>query len=115
MAEVMAFARHRAAVYQQTVPRMQEILAVRRMRMQQSQAALLAGVRLMGSDLLVGASQASGSAYWTYGNASVGYGWATRAGAHGAQIFNEGMGMDVAGGGEMMEIARLEKMWMAVE
>ncbi|KAL2785384.1 hypothetical protein BJX66DRAFT_314985 [Aspergillus keveii] len=115
MDEFMAFARHRSAVYQQTVPRMQEILAVMRMRLQKSQAALLTGVRLMGSDLVVAASQASGYSYWRYGNASVGYGWATRAGAHGQQIFNEGMGMNVADGGVMEEIARLEKMWMAVE
>ncbi|KAL3441408.1 hypothetical protein BJX65DRAFT_288601, partial [Aspergillus insuetus] len=112
MDEFMAFARHRAVVYQQTVPRMQEILAVMRMRMQQRETALLAGLRLTGSDLLVGASQ-SGT-YTTYGNASVGYGWATRAGAHGAQMFNQGMSMNVVDGGEMMQVAQLEKMWKAV-
>ncbi|KAL2822922.1 hypothetical protein BJX63DRAFT_417337 [Aspergillus granulosus] len=113
MTDFMAFARHRSAVYQQTVPRMQEILAYTKMRMEQRQTALLAGVMLTGADNVVGASQAVN--WTTYGNAGVGYGWATMAGAQGAQMFNQGMGMNVVNGGEMMQVARLEEMWKAVE
>ncbi|KAL2840896.1 hypothetical protein BJY01DRAFT_257236 [Aspergillus pseudoustus] len=111
--EFMAFARHRSAVYQQTVPRMQEILAYTKMRMEQRQTALLAGVMMTGASNVVGASQAVN--YTTYGNASVGYGWATMSGAQGAQMLNQGMGMNVVDGGEMMQVAQLEKMWKEVE
>ncbi|KAL3456053.1 hypothetical protein BJX64DRAFT_297066 [Aspergillus heterothallicus] len=113
MTEFMAFARHRGAIYQQTVPRMQEILAYTKMRMAQRQTALLAGAMLTGADGIVGASQAVN--HTTYGNASVGYGWATMSGAHGAQMFNQGLSMNVVDGGEMMQVAQLEKMWKEVE
>ncbi|KKK24018.1 hypothetical protein AOCH_002782 [Aspergillus ochraceoroseus] len=113
MTDFVTFAKHRAAVYAQTVPRMHEILAMTKMRMQQKQTLLMAGIMLQGADNIVGASRAPG--YTTYGNSSIGYGFATQAGAQGAMQFGQGLNMSVVDGGEMMQVQQLEKMWKEVE
>ncbi|EAW08777.1 uncharacterized protein ACLA_097130 [Aspergillus clavatus NRRL 1] len=114
LAEFTAFAKHRSAVYAQTVPRMQEILAMAKMRMEQKQTLMMSSIMLQGASNVVGASQSADFSHTLYGNAALGY-HATPAGAQGAAQFDQALGINPVQGGEMMQVAQLEAMWKQVE
>ncbi|TFK56836.1 hypothetical protein OE88DRAFT_61960 [Heliocybe sulcata] len=106
-------ARERMQVYWATVPRCQMILETMKMRMSVRNTNLLAATMVMGADGVVGA--ASGGSHTHYGNAAVGYGWNTMAGAQAAVQSQAAMGMNVMPGNEMVEVAQLEALWKQVE
>ncbi|KAJ6020172.1 hypothetical protein N7499_003467 [Penicillium canescens] len=72
MSYVTEFAKHRATVYAQTVPRIQVILATIQMRMNQKKALLINSLTLQASDNLVALTK--GPSCSRYGNSDIGYG-----------------------------------------
>jgi hypothetical protein len=60
MTEFMESARHRAAVYEQSMQRIQETLALTKMRLQQQQMLLMSDLMLQGSDYAIAAVQGPG-------------------------------------------------------
>lgn len=115
MSAFVAFAKHRAQIYAQTVPAMQQMLAMAKMRMEQQQTLMLSSVMLQGADNVVGASRPVGMGYDLYGNGNVGFHYATPAGATGAAQFQQALGITSVQGGEMMQVAQLEALWQSVE
>ena len=84
MTEFTEFAKHRAAVYVQTVPRMLEIVAMTKLRAQQQQTLLMSGLTLQGGDYAIAAVGGPGH-HTMYGNSSIAYNFVTMAGAQGTK------------------------------
>ena len=95
------------------MPQSQQILALAKMRLQQQQTLTMSGLMLQGGNYAVAAVQGLG--HNRYGNASIGYNYATMSGAQGAQQFHQGMNMNVVNGGDMALVAQLEQRWKEVE
>ncbi|OJJ46405.1 hypothetical protein ASPZODRAFT_151960 [Penicilliopsis zonata CBS 506.65] len=114
LASFTAAAQHRTSVYAQTVPHMQELLAMARMRLAQKQTLLFSSVMLQGANNIVEASRAPRTQTTTYGNSQVGY-HATPAGAQGARDWHQANNITVVPGNEMVVVAQLEAMWKEVE
>lgn len=115
MAEFIAFAKHRNAVYEQTVPHMQRILAMSKMRLRQKQTLMMSSIILQGSDNLVSLTQDPSQNHTLYGNSDVGYSYATDVGVLGAQQFKQALGIPVVQRNEMAQLAQLEAIWKQVE
>lgn len=94
-------------------PHDQEIMALTKVRLQQQQMLIMSCLTLQGGDYAVAAVQGPG--HDRYGNASIGYKYATMSGAQGAQQFHQGMNMNVVSGVDMALVAQLEQMWKEVE
>ncbi|EEA19139.1 hypothetical protein TMatcc_010315 [Talaromyces marneffei ATCC 18224] len=101
------------AICKQTLPRIQSIMALTRMRLQQQQMLMMSGLMLQGLDYTVTAVQGPG--HDRYGFASIGYNYATMSGVQGAQQYHQGMNMNVVNGGDVVLVAQLEQMWKEVE
>lgn len=109
-----AASRHRTQVYLQTMPEINNIMAVMRMRMQQKGTMLLASTGLMGAGAIASAARAPGY-HHHYGNSSIGYGYDNMASAEGAMMAQKANGIHPVGAGEYMRVAQLEAIWKEVE
>lgn len=115
LTDFTAFAQHRHTIYQQTIPQMRQIVEITKLRMQTKQTLMISGIMLQGGDNLVSAARNPGTSHYTYGNSAIGYGFATSAGAHGAQQTNQASSMSIVDGDEMAQLAQLEAIWKQVE
>ncbi|KAH8811352.1 hypothetical protein F5884DRAFT_897786 [Xylogone sp. PMI_703] len=106
-------AKQRLQVYAATMPRIEMILAMMRMRATQRATLFASSTMLQGGDNIVGA--ASGPTPYSYGNSTVGYGFATASGVQGAMQFNQALAMNPVPGNEYVEVMQLEAAWKEVE
>jgi hypothetical protein len=112
--EFVAAAQHRTAVYTKTVPTMQQLVAQARLRFVRKETLLRSSVMLHGANNVAAASRMPGSQTTMYGNDRVGW-WETMAGAEGAEDWEKANKINIVPGNEMVQVARLEAMWKAVE
>lgn len=114
LSEFIAAAQHRSAVYTRTVPVIQRLQAQARLRFVKQQTLRGSSVMLHGADIVAAASRMPGSETTVYGNDRVGW-WDTLAGAEGAEDWEKANKINIVPGNEMVQVARLEAMWKAVE
>ncbi|EED13575.1 conserved hypothetical protein [Talaromyces stipitatus ATCC 10500] len=104
--------RQRMQVYQATVPRMRQILAITKMRANTQATLFMSSIMLQGANNIVSAS-ASHHPY-QYGNAQLGW-WDTPVGAQGAAQFQQAVSMNIAPTGDMAEMTQLGAIWKQYE
>ncbi|KAH7029063.1 uncharacterized protein B0I36DRAFT_324978 [Microdochium trichocladiopsis] len=113
---LLAHARHRHAVYAQTIPQVQMIKQMREMQMMQSLHSGMMGLMYQGSSAIQ--SIAGNNDGYSYGSSTLG--WHDNAnGATSAAFFDQsraqGMGMVAGTAGDMAMARRLLEQWQAVE
>lgn len=120
LANFIAYREHRTQVFIETVPVMEQLLAAAQMRLFQQQRLNQNSSFYSNLDRM--SSAASGIHYGplpayttTYGNASVGYGFATPWGVEGAEYGRQAAAVAGQGGGDFARVAYLEARWKEVE
>ncbi|KOS23203.1 hypothetical protein ESCO_004014 [Escovopsis weberi] len=114
LGEFKAFMEKRLQIYVQTVPQMDMILAMKKMKMQTAMTQGLVSTMYHGMDGLLQASNATDG--YLHGNSQIGW-HATSQGAQGAQAFNNMQAgfMNANRADEWMQMAQLEMIWKQVE
>lgn len=120
LATFIAYREHRTQVFIETVPVMDQLLAAAQMRLFQQQRLNTTSSFYSNLDRM--SSAASGIHYGplptyttTYGNSSVGYGFATPWGVEGAEYGRQAAAVAGQGGGDSARVAYLEARWKEVE
>lgn len=120
LADFISYREHRTQVFIETVPVMEQLLAASQMRLYQQQRLNTQSSFYGNLDRM--SSAASGIHYGplpayttTYGNTSVGYGFATPWGVEGAEYGRQAAAMVGQGGGDVVRVAYLEARWKEVE
>ncbi|THW38673.1 hypothetical protein D6C90_05364 [Aureobasidium pullulans] len=120
LANFISYREHRTQVFIETVPVMEQLLAAAQMRLFQQQR--LNANSTFYNNLNMSAAAANGIHYGptpayttTYGNSSVGYGYATPWGVEGAAYAQQARNVASQGGGDFARVAYLEARWKEVE
>jgi hypothetical protein len=120
LANFIAYRSHRTQVFIQTIPVIDQLNAAAQMRLYEQQR--LNRNSSFYSNLDRTSANASGIHYGprpayttTYGNSSVGYGFATPWGVQGAAYGQQASAVASGGGGDFAQIAYLEARWKEVE
>jgi len=120
LANFIAYREHRTQVFIETVPVMEQLLAAAQNRLFQQQRLNQNSSFYSNLDRM--SSAASGIHYGplpayttTYGNSSVGYGFATPWGVEGAAYGQQAAAVASQGGGDFARVAYLEARWKEVE
>lgn len=107
-------ARHRTAMYQQTIRQIQVIRAEEESRRQMQSSLFISSILLEGSDAQLSLFKSPNHKH-EYGNSTVGYRFASSIGVEGAMKYEQARKMRVVRPEDYVEIARLEALWKAVE
>ncbi|KEQ68335.1 hypothetical protein M436DRAFT_58579 [Aureobasidium namibiae CBS 147.97] len=120
LANFIAYREHRTQVFIETVPVMDQLLAAAQMRLFEQKRLNMNSSFYNNLDRM--SSTASGIHYGplpryttTYGNSSVGHGFATPWGVEGAAYGQQAAAVASQGGGDFARVAYLEARWKEVE
>lgn len=115
LTDFISFAKYRSQVYAETVPQINQLLSIVKMRAQQKMTLMMSATMLNGAGNLISASRPADHAYSTYGNASVGFDHDTYQNAQAAGNFQKANNISLMPGNETMLLTQLEVKWKQVE